>query len=126
MRKRPTAVTSRTSGARSCRISGFRSEFGISGDSPDIEQIVITGVNGERIGFVVDHVIGEHQTVIKNLGKLYKDTDTVSGATILGDGTVALDHRCHEAGEKRGSNGGGPWLARPDLLPVSTSVQEDK
>ncbi len=68
----------------------LRSEFGISGNSPDIEQIVITGVNGERIGFVVDHVIGEHQTVIKNLGNLYKDTDTVSGATILGDGTVAL------------------------------------
>jgi two-component system chemotaxis sensor kinase CheA len=68
----------------------LRSEFGISGESPDMEQIVITGVNGERIGFVVDHVIGEHQTVIKNLGKLYKETDAVSGATILGDGTVAL------------------------------------
>jgi two-component system chemotaxis sensor kinase CheA len=68
----------------------LRNEFGISGDSPDIEQIVITGVNGERIGFVVDQVVGEHQTVIKNLGKFYKNVDSVSGATILGDGTVAL------------------------------------
>ena len=68
----------------------LRNEFGISGDSPDIEQIVITGVNGERVGFVVDHVIGEHQTVIKNLGRLYKHVDSVSGATILGDGMVAL------------------------------------
>ena len=68
----------------------LRNEFRISGDSPEIEQIVITGVNGERIGFVVDHVVGEHQTVIKNLGKFYKNVDSVSGATILGDGTVAL------------------------------------
>ena len=68
----------------------LRSEFRIAGDAPEIEQIVITGVNGERIGLVVDHVIGEHQTVIKNLGKIYKDVETVSGATILGDGTVAL------------------------------------
>ena len=68
----------------------LRDEFNVSGDSPDIEQIVITGVNGERMGFVVDNVIGEHQTVIKKLGSIYKDVDAVSGATILGNGTVAL------------------------------------
>jgi two-component system, chemotaxis family, sensor kinase CheA len=68
----------------------LRNEFGITGQSPLIEQIVVTGNNGSRIGFVVDHVIGEHQTVIKNLGRIYKDVDGVSGATILGDGTVAL------------------------------------
>jgi len=39
---------------------------------------------------VVDHVIGEHQTVIKSLGKMYRDVGGVSGATILGDGDVAL------------------------------------
>jgi two-component system chemotaxis sensor kinase CheA len=68
----------------------LRNEFNIAGDPPDIEQIVITDVNGERVGFVVDSVIGEHQTVIKNLGKAYRDVDTISGATILGDGSVAL------------------------------------
>jgi len=40
--------------------------------------------------FVVDNVIGEHQTVIKNLGKIYKNVQGISGATILGDGNVAL------------------------------------
>ena len=68
----------------------LRDEFRISGKSPDIEQIVITGSNGGRMGFVVDHVIGEHQTVIKNLGRFYRGVEGVSGATILGDGTVAL------------------------------------
>lgn len=68
----------------------LRNEFGIGGSRPDIEQIVITYINGERIGFVVDSVIGEHQTVIKNLGRLYRNVEGISGATILGDGTVAL------------------------------------
>ncbi len=68
----------------------LREHFRIPGDPPDIEQIVITQVDGLRVGFVVDHVIGEHQTVIKSLGRAYKDTEGISGATILGDGSVAL------------------------------------
>ncbi|TGU70617.1 chemotaxis protein CheA [Geomonas terrae] len=68
----------------------LREHFAIPGAPPEIEQIVITQVNGVRVGFVVDHVIGEHQTVIKSLGRAYKDTEGISGATILGDGTVAL------------------------------------
>ncbi|UPU37607.1 chemotaxis protein CheA [Geomonas paludis] len=68
----------------------LRRHFRIAGAPPEIEQIVITQVNGMRVGFVVDHVIGEHQTVIKSLGRAYKDTEGISGATILGDGSVAL------------------------------------
>ena len=68
----------------------LREKFSINGGKPDIEQIVITSVNGQRVGFVVDHVIGEHQTVIKTLGRVYRDIEGISGATILGDGTVAL------------------------------------
>ena len=41
-------------------------------------------------GFVVDEVLGDHQTVIKNLGNAYRNVQVVSGATILGNGTVAL------------------------------------
>ncbi|UFS71324.1 chemotaxis protein CheA [Geomonas sp. RF6] len=68
----------------------LRERFGISGEPPEIEQIVITEVEGARVGFVVDHVIGEHQTVIKSLGRAYKNIEGISGATILGDGSVAL------------------------------------
>ena len=68
----------------------LRDYFMISGGNPAYEQIVITGVDGRRVGFVVDMVIGEHQTVLKSLGKFYKDVEGISGATILGDGTVAL------------------------------------
>jgi two-component system, chemotaxis family, sensor kinase CheA len=68
----------------------LREQFVVQGALPEIEQIVITGVNGHRTGIVVDQVVGQHQTVIKSLGKFYKEVELVSGATILGDGTLAL------------------------------------
>jgi len=69
----------------------LRKIFMIAGISPSIEQVVIVEAdkNG-RIGFGVDRVIGQHQTVIKRLGKIYKNVEGISGATIMGDGTVAL------------------------------------
>jgi two-component system, chemotaxis family, sensor kinase CheA len=68
----------------------LRECFRIPGEAPEIEQIVITEVNGLRVGFVVDQVIGERQTVIKSLGRAYKNAVGISGASILGDGSVAL------------------------------------
>lgn len=68
----------------------LREFFSITDDAPPIEQIVVAHAAGERVGFVVDTVIGDHQTVIKNLGKLYRGIEGISGATILGDGSVAL------------------------------------
>jgi two-component system chemotaxis sensor kinase CheA len=54
------------------------------------EQIMVVEVEDGHYGLVVDEVLGNHQTVIKNLGRLYRDVPMVSGATILGNGTVAL------------------------------------
>ena len=42
------------------------------------------------VGLVVDRVVGEYQAVLKPLGKAFKSLDFVSGAAILGDGTIAL------------------------------------
>ncbi len=68
----------------------LRDHFGIKEERPPLEHIVIADVHEKRIGFVVDHVIGGHQTVIKSLGPAFKHIKDISGATILGDGTVAL------------------------------------
>ena len=68
----------------------LRELFAVPGERPPIEQIAIVTVEGSRYGFAVDHVIGQHQTVIKSLGRMYRDVKGMSGATILGDGTVAL------------------------------------
>lgn len=68
----------------------LRERFGITSHRPKIEQIVVAKINEHRVGFVVDQVFGQHQTVLKSLGNFYKNVEGVSGATILGDGTVAL------------------------------------
>jgi two-component system chemotaxis sensor kinase CheA len=68
----------------------LRERFSIDGEPPAIEQIIINRVGDHRVGLVVDQVVGEHQTVIKSLGKFYRRIREISGATILGDGTVAL------------------------------------
>ena len=57
---------------------------------PDREQIMLVETECGHYGFVVDQVLGDHQTVIKNLGRLYRNVQVVSGATILGNGSVAL------------------------------------
>ncbi len=68
----------------------LRDWFRVPGEEPPIEQITIVTAGGMRFGLVVDRVIGQHQTVIKALGAIYAGVKGISGATILGDGTVAL------------------------------------
>ncbi len=68
----------------------LRERFGIPGSAPEIEQVVMVHHGEGRAGIGVDRVVGQHQTVIKGLTKVYRDLPGLAGATILGDGTVAL------------------------------------
>lgn len=68
----------------------LREIFSINGQPPAMERIVVAESGGQRVGFGVDGIVGQHQTVIKSLGKFYRHINGISGATILGDGTVAL------------------------------------
>jgi len=68
----------------------LRETFSMENGRPGTEQIVVTEIDNKRVGFVVDKVVGQHQTVIKNMGKLLKHIDGISGATIMGDGSLAL------------------------------------
>jgi len=68
----------------------LREYFNIHAERPEREQIMLTETEAGRYGFVVDQVLGDHQTVIKNLGRFYRHVQVISGATILGNGSVAL------------------------------------
>ena len=66
--------------------------FNIKAEKKDLEGamlVVVEGDNG-KVGIVVDELLGQQQVVIKSLEKNYQKVDSISGATILGDGTVAL------------------------------------
>ncbi len=54
------------------------------------QKIVVVSTGQERVGLVVDQILGDHQTVIKALSGFHDEVGAFSGATILGDGGVAL------------------------------------
>jgi two-component system, chemotaxis family, sensor kinase CheA len=59
-------------------------------DKGQRDNIVVVQFAGKTAGFVVDELLGEHQTVIKPLGKVFQNLKGISGATILGSGEVAM------------------------------------
>ncbi|MEI5687508.1 chemotaxis protein CheA [Sphingomonas kyungheensis] len=66
-------------------------ELFATGTEPDpYQKIVVVSIGSERVGLVVDQIIGNHQTVIKSMSMLHRNVGAFSGATILGDGHVAL------------------------------------
>ncbi|WP_395018120.1 chemotaxis protein CheA [Dongia sp.] len=93
----PPVEESRVNGSNFLNIRGdlvpflrLREMFNATTPPDKYQKVVIVSANDMRVGLVVDQVIGDHQTVIKSLSKLHKGVGTFSGATILGDGTVAL------------------------------------
>jgi two-component system chemotaxis sensor kinase CheA len=66
--------------------------FGVESRAQEVEEglIVIVEGDGRRVGLFVDDLLGQQQVVIKSLETNYGHVDGVSGATILGDGSVAL------------------------------------
>lgn len=62
-----------------------------TGQAPEPHQkIVVVQAGQDRVGLVVDQILGDHQTVIKALSGFHAEVGAFSGATILGDGGVAL------------------------------------
>ncbi len=62
-------------------------------EKPEIEEsntVVIVKVGNKKIGLVVDVLIGQQEIVIKSLGKMFTGTKGITGATVLGNGEVAL------------------------------------
>jgi two-component system chemotaxis sensor kinase CheA len=71
------------------RLSDYFSETG-SITKEKRESLVVVRFGQRKAGFVVDKLHGEHQTVIKPLGKVFEKMAGLTGATVLGDGNVAL------------------------------------
>ena len=57
---------------------------------PSKPVLVVVEADGRRAALLVDELLGQHQVVVKNLEANYRRVDYVSGATIMGDGSVAL------------------------------------
>lgn len=68
----------------------LRELFALGGKTPARESIVVIRQGAQRFGLVVDTLLGEWQTVIKPLSKVFAQVKGISGSSILGSGDVAL------------------------------------
>jgi len=64
--------------------------FGLRGDPRARRNIVVVSQGRQQAGLIVEHLLGELQTVIKPLGQMFQHLSGISGSTILGSGQVAL------------------------------------
>jgi two-component system chemotaxis sensor kinase CheA len=68
----------------------LRRVFGVSGQAPKRENIVVVKINEFRAGIAVDELLGGMQTVVKPLGRAFRAAAGIAGSTVLGDGRVGL------------------------------------
>lgn len=67
-------------------------EFNIEADNTELDNALLVVVEGDgrKVGLLVDDLLAQQQVVIKSLEVNYKRVEGISGATILGDGSVSL------------------------------------
>ncbi|MBQ1696741.1 MAG: chemotaxis protein CheA [Bacteroidales bacterium] len=71
-------------------ILDLRTALNMGGNPPDACVVVMVKYKDSRVGLVLDKVHGEHQAVLKSLGKYFNKQEYLSGGSILGDGSIAL------------------------------------
>lgn len=68
----------------------LREDLNMEGEPPPTTKVIVVRYNDLQVGLCVDEIVGEYQAVLKPLTRLFRKQELISGATILGDGTVAL------------------------------------
>ena len=71
-------------------VMSLRSLYALDCPEPERSSVVVIQSDGRRYGVLVDGLLGQHQTVIKPLGRMFRSLRGMSGSSILGNGEVAL------------------------------------
>ena len=71
-------------------VVSLRSLYALDGPAPERTSVVVLHSLQRRYGVMVDSLLGQHQTVIKPLGRMFRSLRGMSGSSILGNGEVAL------------------------------------
>ena len=71
-------------------VVSLRALYGLDAHDPDRSSVVVIQAGTRRYGVLVDQLLGQHQTVIKPLGRMFSSLRGMSGSSILGSGEVAL------------------------------------
>jgi two-component system, chemotaxis family, sensor kinase CheA len=76
-------------------VVSLRALYALDSPEPERCSIVVIRSGNSRYGVLVDHLLGQHQTVIKPLGRMFRSLRGMSGSSILGNGEVALIFDVH-------------------------------
>ncbi|HEX3007073.1 MAG TPA: chemotaxis protein CheW, partial [Bacteroidales bacterium] len=68
----------------------LRQVFSLEGSAPEIERVVVIKHQTLRYAILVDSIVGQYQAVVKPMGQVFKHKDYLSGASIMGDGSIAF------------------------------------
>jgi two-component system chemotaxis sensor kinase CheA len=71
-------------------VVDLRTLYGLESQPPEQVSVVVLNAGGAPFGVIVDALLGQHQTVIKPLGRIFRMLRGISGSSILGNGEVAL------------------------------------
>lgn len=71
-------------------VINLRQMYSINDPLPQRASTVVVQSGSQHYGIAVDHLMGQHQTVIKPMGRIFKSLQCISGSSILGNGEVAL------------------------------------
>ncbi|MBT9550737.1 MAG: chemotaxis protein CheA [Hydrogenophaga sp.] len=71
-------------------VVSLRTLYALDSLEPERVSVVVIQSGGHRFGVLVDQLLGQHQTVIKPLGRMFRSLRGMSGSSILGNGDVAL------------------------------------
>ena len=71
-------------------VVSLRTLYALDSPEPERVSVVVIQSAGQRFGVLVDQLLGQHQTVIKPLGRMFRSLRGMSGSSILGNGDVAL------------------------------------
>ena len=71
-------------------VVSLRALYALEGPEPERTSVVVLQAGGRRYGVRVDQLLGQHQTVIKPLGRMFRSLRGMAGSSILGNGEVAL------------------------------------
>jgi len=95
-------------------VVSLRSLYGLDSAPPERSSVVVIRSGGVRYGVLVDQLLGQHQTVIKPLGRMFRSLRGMSGSSILGNGEVALIFDVGSLGQLASvETGGRPTRADP-------------
>jgi len=102
-------------------VVSLRGLYALEGAEPDRTSVVVLHSAQRRYGVMVDNLLGQHQTVIKPLGRMFRSLRGMSGSSILGNGEVALIFDVHSLSQLA-AEPPGPISKPPPALPAPTPV----